>query len=118
VRAGDGDGFVAVGGQVALDSEHGWMLADVLPPVLHIEGSSTKASTMRHFLEFLHLLVGKIGWSDPRRVLCHDIGLDRLLTMAGAGGEYCSRWRGRLARAVPVLSFAKCTMLRDRRAGF
>jgi hypothetical protein len=31
VRDGDGDDFVAIGGQVALDSEHGWMLADVLP---------------------------------------------------------------------------------------
>jgi hypothetical protein len=93
VRAGDGDDFVAIGGQVALDSEHGWMLADVLPPMLHIDGSSTEASTMRYFLEFLQLLVGKIGWSDPGRVLRHDIVLDRLLTMAGAGGAYCSRWR-------------------------
>jgi hypothetical protein len=111
VRAGDGDDFVAIGGQVALDSEHGWMLADVLPPMLHIDGSSTEASTMRYFLEFLQLLVGKIGWSDPYRVLRHDIVLDRLLTMAGAGGAYCSRWRERVERAVPVLSFAKCTML-------
>jgi hypothetical protein len=65
VRAGDGDDFVAIGGQVALDSEHGWMLADVLPPMLHIDGSSTEASTMRYFLESLQLLVGKIGWSIP-----------------------------------------------------
>jgi hypothetical protein len=90
----------------------------MLPPMLHIDGSSTEASTMRYFLEFLQLLVGKIGWSDPGRVLRHDIVLDRLLTMAGAGGAYCSRWRERPERAVPVLSFAKCTMLRDRRAGF
>jgi hypothetical protein len=47
VRAGDGDDFVAIGGHVALDSEHGWTLGDVLPPVLHMDGSSIEASTMR-----------------------------------------------------------------------
>jgi DNA-binding transcriptional LysR family regulator len=35
--------------------------------------------------EFLKLLVSKMGCSDPCRLLRHDVGLDRLLTMVGAG---------------------------------
>ena len=53
VRIGDGDDFVAIGGHVALDSERGWMFADVLPPVFHIDGSSIEASTMRYFRDQL-----------------------------------------------------------------
>jgi len=53
VRIGDGDDFIAIGGHVALEPERGWMLADVLPPVLHIDGSSPEASTIRYFLDQL-----------------------------------------------------------------
>jgi len=35
--------------------------------------------------EFLKLLVARGGCSDPCRVLHHDVGLDRLLTLVGAG---------------------------------
>jgi AraC-like DNA-binding protein len=51
VRVGDSDDFVAIGGHVTLSPERGWMLADVLPPLLHIDGSSPEASTMRFFLD-------------------------------------------------------------------
>ena len=53
VRIGDGEDFVAIGGHVALDFERGWMLTDVLPPLLHIDGSSTEAPTMRYFIDQL-----------------------------------------------------------------
>jgi DNA-binding transcriptional LysR family regulator len=35
--------------------------------------------------EFLKLLVGKVGCSDPCRLIRHDVSLDRLLTLVGAG---------------------------------
>jgi len=53
VRMGDGDDFVAIGGHVVLDAESGWILADVLPPSLHIDGNAPEASTMRFFLDQL-----------------------------------------------------------------
>lgn len=53
VRLGDGDDFVAIGGHVTLDPERGWMLADVLPPLVHIDGGSPEASITRLFLDQL-----------------------------------------------------------------
>lgn len=35
--------------------------------------------------EFLKLLVAKLGCPEPYRILRHDVGLDRLLTLVGAG---------------------------------
>jgi DNA-binding transcriptional LysR family regulator len=35
--------------------------------------------------EFFKLLIGKIGCSEPCRILRHDVTLDRLLTLVGAG---------------------------------
>jgi DNA-binding transcriptional LysR family regulator len=35
--------------------------------------------------EFLKLLISKVGHPDPCRLLRHDVGLDRLLTLVGAG---------------------------------
>ena len=35
--------------------------------------------------EFFKLLIGKIGRSEPSRILRHDVALDRLLTLVGAG---------------------------------
>src|SRR4051794_6028538 len=35
--------------------------------------------------EFLKLFVSKVRHSDPCRLLRHDVGLDRLLTLVGSG---------------------------------
>ena len=50
VTVGDGADFVAIGGHVTLDPERGWMLADVLPGLVHIDSGSSEASVMRYFL--------------------------------------------------------------------
>lgn len=50
-RTGDGDDFLAIGGHVVLDRERGWILADVLPPWIHVDGNAPEASTMRVFLD-------------------------------------------------------------------
>jgi hypothetical protein len=36
---------------VALDSDRGGMVAEVLPPLIHVDGSSSEASTMRRLLD-------------------------------------------------------------------
>jgi hypothetical protein len=50
---GDGKDFFAIGGHVALDPDRGGVLADVLPPVIHANASSSEASTMRWLLDQL-----------------------------------------------------------------
>src|ERR1700754_657436 len=50
---GIGHDFFAIGGHVALDPDRGGVLADVLPPLIHVDGSSSEASTIRWLLEQL-----------------------------------------------------------------
>ena len=47
---GDGKDFFAIGGHVALDSDRGSVLADVLPRLIRVDGSSSEASTIRWLL--------------------------------------------------------------------
>jgi AraC-like DNA-binding protein len=58
VRVGEGDDFFVIGGHVVLDSERGWMLESVLPPVVHIDSSLSEAPTLRFFLGQLVKEVG------------------------------------------------------------
>jgi len=50
---GDGDEFFAVGAHIALDPERGGLLSEVLPPLLHVGGSSSEAAAMRWLLDRL-----------------------------------------------------------------
>lgn len=50
---GNGEDFFAIGGHVALDPDRGGVLADVLPPVIHVDASSPEASTIRWLLDQL-----------------------------------------------------------------
>ena len=50
---GDGRDFFAIGGHVSLDPDRGGVLADVLPPVIHVDASSSEASTIRWLLDQL-----------------------------------------------------------------
>ena len=52
-KVGDGNDFLAIGGHVALDPDRGDVLADVLPPLIHVDGSSPEASTIRWLLDQL-----------------------------------------------------------------
>ena len=52
-KVGDGNDFLAIGGHVALDPDRGGVLAEVLPPLLHVDCSSPEASTIRWLLDQL-----------------------------------------------------------------
>ena len=52
-KVGDGEDFFAVGAHIALDPKRGGVLAEVLPTVLHVRGSSSEASAMQWLLDQL-----------------------------------------------------------------
>ncbi len=45
--------FFAIGGHVSLDPDRGGVLTDVMPPVIHVDASSSEASTIRWLLDQL-----------------------------------------------------------------
>lgn len=55
--------------------------------------------------EFLKLLIARVGCSDPCRVLHHDVGLDRLLTLVGAGWGVLLALEGATGAAYPGVTF-------------
>jgi DNA-binding transcriptional LysR family regulator len=55
--------------------------------------------------EFLKLLVSKVGYPDPCRLLRHDVGLDRLLTMAGAGWGVLLALEGATGATYPGVTY-------------
>jgi DNA-binding transcriptional LysR family regulator len=55
--------------------------------------------------ELLRLLIGKLGCSDPCRVLQQDVGLDRLLTMVGAGWGILLALEGATGGVYPGVIF-------------
>ena len=63
---GDGKDFIAIGGHIALDPDRGDVLADVLPPLIHVDGSSSEASTIRWLLG---QLVEEVTANRPGAVL-------------------------------------------------
>jgi len=65
-RVGDGKDFLAIGGHVALDPDRGGLLADVLPPLIHVDASSSEASTIRWLLD---QLVKEVTVNRPGAVL-------------------------------------------------
>ena len=50
---GDGSAFSFIGGHILLNPANGWLLADVLPPWLHIAGGSAEAATFGWLLNRL-----------------------------------------------------------------
>jgi AraC-like DNA-binding protein len=65
-KVGVGDDFFAIGGHVALDSARGGVLAEMLPPLIHLDGSSSEASTIRWLLD---QLVKEVAANRPGAVL-------------------------------------------------
>lgn len=55
--------------------------------------------------EFLKLLVSKMGHSDPCRLLRHDVGLDRLLTLVGAGWGILLALEGATGAVYPGVTY-------------
>lgn len=52
-RLGDGDDCIQVGGHVRLDPTNGWLLAEVLPPLIHVQAASPQATVLRWLLDQL-----------------------------------------------------------------
>ena len=55
--------------------------------------------------ELLKLLVTKVGDTDPCRLLRHDVGLDRLLTLVGAGWGILLALEGATGAAYPGVTY-------------
>lgn len=55
--------------------------------------------------EFLKLLCSKVNWSDSPRLLRHDVSLDRLLTLVGAGWGLLIALEGATGAAFPGVTF-------------
>jgi AraC-like DNA-binding protein len=52
-KLGEGEDFVQIGGHVRLDQASGRLLADVLPPLIHIRAASPQATVLRWLLDQL-----------------------------------------------------------------
>lgn len=55
--------------------------------------------------EFLKLLISKVGCSAPCRLLRHDVALDRLLTLVGAGWGVLLALEGATGASYPGVTF-------------
>lgn len=55
--------------------------------------------------EFLKLLIGKIGCSDPCRLLRHDVALDRFLALVGAGWGVLLALEGATGGVYPGVTY-------------
>ena len=55
--------------------------------------------------EFLKLLIGKVGCSDPSHLHRHDVALDRFLTLVGAGWGLLLALEGATGAAYPGVTF-------------
>src|SRR5688572_22145479 len=53
VKVNDADDVFLIGGHVQLDAASGGLLADVLPPLLHVQANSSQASTLQWLLQQL-----------------------------------------------------------------
>jgi len=65
-KVGVGNDFFAIGGHVALDNDRGGVVAEVLPPLIQVDGSSSEASTIRWLLD---QLVKEVTANRPGAVL-------------------------------------------------
>jgi hypothetical protein len=78
-KVGDVDEFFAVGAHIALDPERGGLLSEVLPPLLHVGGSSSEATAMRWLLDQLVKEViadqpgAMLASNQPAQLLCIQI---------------------------------------------
>jgi AraC-like DNA-binding protein len=104
---GDGNDFFAIGGHVVLDAERGHVLADVLPPVLHVDGKSSEASAMRWLLD---QLVKEVAADRPGAVLASEqlaqlLFVQTIRSYLAASGPLAMGWIGALRdeRIAPAL---------------
>jgi AraC-like DNA-binding protein len=104
---GDGADFSFIGGHILLNPANGWLLADVLPPWLHIKAGSPEAST---FSWLLNQLVEEGAGDLPGAQLASSHLAQLLFTQIlrahlRAGGAMPAGWLRALAdaKAAPAL---------------
>ena len=104
---GDGDDFFAVGAHIALDPQGGQLLSEVLPPLLHVGGSSSEASAMRWLLDQLvrEVVADRPGAMLASRQLAQLLCVQVIRSYLEASGPQLVGWMRALSdeRIAPAL---------------
>jgi AraC-like DNA-binding protein len=104
---GDGDDFFAVGAHIALDPQGGQLLSEVLPPLLHVGGSSSEASAMRWLLDQLvrEVVADRPGAMLASRQLAQLLCVQVIRSYLEASGPHLVGWMRALGdeRIAPAL---------------
>jgi AraC-like DNA-binding protein len=104
---GDGDDFFAVGAHIALDPQGGQLLSEVLPPLLHVGGSSSEASAMRWLLDQLvrEVVADRPGAMLASRQLAQLLCVQVIRSYLEASGPQLVGWMRALGdeRIAPAL---------------
>ncbi|WP_445144092.1 AraC family transcriptional regulator [Dyella sp. Tek66A03] len=93
-NAGEADSDVLqIGGHVRLHPTHGALLADVLPPFIHVHGSAPEARALRWILDQLVLeREGLPGSAFATAQLAHLLFVQALRAYLAAGGQLRASW--------------------------
>jgi AraC-like DNA-binding protein len=106
-KVGDGDDFFAVGAHIALDPERGGLLSEVLPPLLHVDSSSSEASAMRWLLDQLvkEVAVDRPGAMLASKQLAQLLCVQIIRSCLEASGPDTAGWIRALSdeRIAPAL---------------
>ncbi len=104
---GDGSRFSFIGGHILLDPANGWLLADVLPPWLHIKGGATEAATFGWLLNRLveESAAGQLGARLVSSHLAQLLFTEILRVHLKLGGPLPAGWLRALAdpRTAPAV---------------
>jgi AraC-like DNA-binding protein len=111
-KVGDGSEFLGVSGHIDLDPEHGSVLTDVLPPLLHVGRNAPQAAAMRWLLD--QLVQEVTGESEQPGAVLASTQLAQLLFLqilrshVAASGPLVVGWIGalgdeRIARALRLM---------------
>jgi AraC-like DNA-binding protein len=104
---GDGNDFFAVGAHIALDPQGGQLLSEVLPPLLHVGGSSSEASAMRWLLDQLvrEVVADRPGAMLASRQLAQLLCVQVIRSYLEASGPQLVGWMRALSdeRIAPAL---------------
>lgn len=107
VTVGDGSDFFAVGAHIALDPRQGDLLAEVLPPFLHVGHDSPEASAMRWLLDQLvkELVADRPGALLASKQLAQLLCVQIIRSYLEAAGPQIAGWIRALGdeRIAPAL---------------
>jgi hypothetical protein len=122
VNLGGGEDCLQIGGFVRLDPASGSLLADVLPPLIHVRAASPHATPLRWLLDQLvQEQVGeRPGASLASAQLAQLIFIQILRAHLEASGDLAAGWLRalgdkRIAPALRLVHSAGCPILATRR---